>query len=195
MWRDHRRDCYGISMLVDPHKTFDGLLVHEANRSALRSVKRAVSHGSRRPGPLLIVGPTSSGKSHLMHAAANHVSAHDPARRLMLISAESFTIELADDVRAGRMHAFRAHFAHDMTLLVDAVDGMERWTVAEDELERAMHAVISRGGNVVLTMSDESAEHVARVTSRIERFERGEVLRWRARIDVPATTGAHALRL
>jgi chromosomal replication initiator protein len=88
-------------MLVDPHQTFDGLLVHEANRVVLRSVKRAVSHGSCRPGPLLVVGPASSGKTHLMHAAANHVLARDRARRLLLVTAESFMNELADDVRAG----------------------------------------------------------------------------------------------
>jgi hypothetical protein len=76
-------------------------------------------------------------------------------------------------------HAFRARFAQDVTLLVDAVDDMEGWTLAEDELERAMHAVVSRGGNVVLTMSDHSDEHVARMRARIERFQRGQVLVWR----------------
>ena len=182
-------------MLVDPHKTFDGLLVHEANRAALRSVKRAVSHGTRRPGPLLLVGPGASGKTHVMHAAANHVLTQDPDRRVQLVSAASFTMDFADDVRAGRMHAFRARFAHCMTLLVDAVEDMERWTRAEDELDRAMQAVIHRGGTVVLTMSDASDEHVARMTARVERFERGEVLLWRAPIELPVTEMSIELRV
>lgn len=195
LWRVHRPDCYGIHMLVDPHKTFDALLVHEANRGTLRAVKRAVSHGSRRPGPLLLVGPGSTGKTHLMHAAANHVLLHDPARRVQLLSGESFTRDLMDDIRKRGLHVFRSRFSISMTLLVDAVEDLERWSVAEDELERTMHAVISRGGNVVLTMSDDSDEHVARMTSRIETFERGEVLQWRrAPIDLRVTAMSRVLR-
>jgi chromosomal replication initiator protein len=162
-------------MLVDPGRTFESLLVHDANRATLRAIRRAGS----RAIPLLVVGPAASGKTHLLHAVANDVIARDPGRRLQLITAEWFTTNFVEEIRNGRMREFRARFAQAGTWLIDALEHMEKWDTSEGELERSIRECLENGGSVVLTMSDANTEHVARVARRIHAFEGGRVLRWR----------------
>lgn len=167
-------------MLVDPHRTFESLLVSVPNRIAFRAVKRAIGDASTRPNPLLVIGPPASGKTHLLHAAANTLLARKQPRSVRLLTAETFTNRFLGDIREGRMPAFRAHMRRSSVLLVDALEDTEDRPATMDELGATVRAVIERRGTVILTLGETTRGHVRELTRHMESYERGLVVRWHA---------------
>lgn len=65
--RVHKRRCYAWNMNVDEGQTFRNLIVGASNRKAVERIQRSFK---ARPvlAPLLLLGPSGVGKSHLLQA-------------------------------------------------------------------------------------------------------------------------------
>ncbi len=125
--------------------------------------------------PLFICGPPGVGKTHLMSAIANLLTAHDPSLAIRVTTGEAFTNEFLGALGERSTEVFKSRFRDIDVLLVDDVQFLERKTRTEEEFFHTFNALHDGGRQVVLT-SDRPPRDLQALEDRLrERFEAGLV--------------------
>ncbi len=125
----------------------------DENRLARASVEQVFDH----PGefsPLLIYGPTGSGKSHLLEAIVNDFRRRLRRSRCMYLSAEQFTTEFIGSLRGGSgLPMFRRRY-RDLDIL--AIDDIQFFSSKRATLNEFLQTVdhLARAGKQVVVSAD-----------------------------------------
>ena len=125
----------------------------DENRLARASVEQVFEH----PGdfsPLLIYGPTGSGKSHLLEAVVNDFRRRLRRSRCMFLSAEQFTTEFISSLRGGSgLPMFRRRY-RDLDIL--AIDDIQFFSSKRATLNEFLQTVdhLARIGKQVVVSAD-----------------------------------------
>ena len=104
--------------------------------------------------PLLIYGPTGSGKSHLLEAVVNDFRRRLRRKRCVYLSAEKFTTEFISSVRGGSgLPMFRRRY-RDLDIL--AIDDIQFFSSKRATLSEFLQTVdhLARAGKQVIVSSD-----------------------------------------
>lgn len=161
---------------IDPRHTFETFVLGPTNQLAHAASVAASGGVGPRYNPLFLCGPTGVGKTHLLHAIANHVRSQRPDAHIVYISAEQFMNEFVDAIKNKRMDEFRAKFReHCDLLLVDDVQSLAGKTQTQEEFFHAFNSLRQAGKTVVLT-SDKYPQNLDRMEERlVTRFSAGLV--------------------
>lgn len=108
--------------------TFDNFVVGSSNQFAHATAQAVAAEPGRKYNPLLIYGGVGLGKTHLIHAIANHLG---NGKNLLLhsMTSQNFEHEMISHLRAGSLDQFRAKYRAVDVLLIDDVhfwSGKER---------------------------------------------------------------------
>lgn len=129
-------------MNVDEAHTFRSIVVGSSNRRAVERMR------CRRPTPVLLLGPTGVGKSHLLHAAANRHASR--GERVLSLRGIEFQERYVACIYAGTVRELRGWLrAHDV-LVVDELEDIMRYESAVEELARLVSDFIASGRRVYL---------------------------------------------
>jgi chromosomal replication initiator protein len=107
----------GLNSKMDYWKSF---IESQSNRMAWTAAQMVVE----KPGtvtPLLVHGPCGSGKSHLIRGIAQQLRAQHAMRRVLLMTAEQFTIDYTDSARGAGFASFRKKYRDVEALIIDDV--------------------------------------------------------------------------
>ncbi|KYG68973.1 chromosomal replication initiator protein DnaA [Bdellovibrio bacteriovorus] len=134
---------------------------------------------ARNPGaddynPLYIYGPVGMGKTHLLHAAGNHIREQYPQLRITYISAERFMNECISAIRRHEMDKFRQKYRENSDiLLVDDVQFIARGEAVQEEFFHTINSFIDSRKQVILA-SDRMPKDIHGLEDRSRtRLERG----------------------
>ncbi len=134
---------------------------------------------ARNPGaddynPLYIYGPVGMGKTHLLHAAGNHIRENYPQLRITYISAERFMNECISAIRRHEMDKFRQKYRENSDiLLVDDVQFIARGEAVQEEFFHTVNSFID-GRKQVILASDRMPKDIHGLEDRSRtRLERG----------------------
>lgn len=134
---------------------------------------------ARNPGaddynPLYIYGPVGMGKTHLLHAAGNHIKEHFQNLRITYISAERFMNECISSIRRYEMDKFRQKYRENSDiLLVDDVQFIARGEAVQEEFFHTINSFIDSRKQVILA-SDRMPKDIHGLEDRSRtRLERG----------------------
>ena len=123
-----------LSAIADPSEaqTIDSFVVGDCNRLAFTAAV-GVCKDPRSASPLFLSGPTGTGKSHLLAAIADQFRRRYRMRRVVHLSAETFTNDFVRSVGSSGLPAFRARYRDVDALLIDDVQflGSKRATLRE----------------------------------------------------------------
>lgn len=84
--------------------------------------------------PLILRGPTGSGKTHFMRALENNLLEKNPSMKVCFISAEAFTNEFVDSIKNKTISDFREKYRNLDALFVDDFNYLSHKTSTQDEL-------------------------------------------------------------
>jgi chromosomal replication initiator protein len=136
----------------DASLTFDALHEGRANQLALRAARGVVAAPGTQYVPLVITGPSGSGRTHLLHAIGNAlVAAGVPT--VACVSAAAFAEQLITALREGAVEKWRARYRNAGALLLDDIEAVAGKERTQDELFHLFNALQSAGRQVVLTSS------------------------------------------
>ena len=132
--------------------TFDSLHEGRANQLALRAARSVVESPGTQYVPLVIIGPTGSGRTHLLHAIGNALVAGG-VQTVACVSASAFAEQLITALREGAVEKWRARYRNAGALLLDDIEAVAGKERTQDELFHLFNALQSAGRQVVLTSS------------------------------------------
>jgi chromosomal replication initiator protein len=159
----------------NPKLTFDHFVIGDSNRLAHAAALTVAEMPAQAYNPLFICGPPGVGKTHLLSAIANLITAHDPTLTVRATTGEAFTNEFLGALGDRSTDQFKSRFRDIDVLLVDDVQFLERKTRTEEEFFHTFNALHDAGRQVVLT-SDRPPHDLQALEDRLrERFEAGLV--------------------
>jgi len=154
--------------------TFERFVVGSTNRFAYTAAKKVAEEPGGAYNPLFIYGQSGLGKTHLLHAIANHVHREHPAYRIMYVQSEVFVNEFIDHVRHGKdMQGFRDKYRLVDLFLMDDVQFIAGKDSSEEELFHTFNTLYEQKKQIVFT-SDRPPHEMLRLEQRLKtRFEQG----------------------
>jgi chromosomal replication initiator protein len=108
----------------NPKYTFDSFVVGDSNRLAATAALAVADEPGVKYNPLFLWGGPGLGKTHLLHAIANHVAQHYPGKNVIYVTSERFTNDYINSMASRdnkRIDRFRQRYRQADVLLIDDV--------------------------------------------------------------------------
>ncbi len=160
---------------VNGRYLFSNFIVGEGNRLAYEvCLQVASSLGSSGFNPLFLYGHVGLGKTHLLHAVGNE--ALSKGLRVCYISANDFSEEMVDYLKAGNLKDFRDRYKNLDFILIDDVQFLSGKNRTQIEFFNIFNHLYLRDKQIILA-GDRPPEELSDVSDRlVSRFEGGLVL-------------------
>lgn len=164
---------------LNPKYTFDTFVVGSNNRFAhAASVAVAESPGESY-NPLFLYGGVGLGKTHLMHSVAHYILKHDPSKKVLYVTSETFTNELIEALKVGKngnemaMTSFREKYRNNDVLLIDDIQFIIGKESTQEEFFHTFNE-LHMAKKAIIISSDKPPKDMETLEERIRsRFEWG----------------------
>ncbi len=153
--------------------TYDTFVEGRSNQMARAITMQVSENPGKIHNPLCIYGATGLGKTHLMHAAGNHIRQRTPAVRVVYMHSERFVQDMIKAIQHNAIREFQEHYRSVNVLLIDDIQffaGKER---SQDEFFHTFNNLISENRQIILTC-DRYPSEVTGLEERLRsRFSSG----------------------
>jgi chromosomal replication initiation ATPase DnaA len=139
-------------------------------RVALEAARVVVQEPGARYNPLVLVGGSGAGKTHLLHAIGN-LLARQCLGPVACLSAPEFTAELIDAIDRDAVSAWRQRYRRCVALLLDDVHLIGEKERTQDELFLLFNLLVESGRQLIFTSATAPAGIAgleARLRTRLE---------------------------
>jgi chromosomal replication initiator protein len=158
---------------INPRYTFANFIVGSANRLAHAASLSVAERPGHAYNPLFLYGGVGLGKTHLMHAIGNQVTAKFPRKRVVYATSEKFTNEFITSIQQGKIDDFRGRYRRIDLLLIDDIQFIADKERTQEEFFHTFNAIHEDGKQIVLS-SDRPPKAILTLEERLRsRFEWG----------------------
>jgi chromosomal replication initiator protein len=133
-----------------PAYSFESFVVGTASQDAFDKAVAVAGNPGQAPNPLVLYGPTRSGKTHLLYAIERTMRSRRPEAKIRRIPTADFIDELVDAIRRDKTPRFRQSLADLDALLLDDIR-LRGKTQTMKEILHNLNDVLNRGAQVVVT--------------------------------------------
>lgn len=164
-----------VSGFLNQNYTFDKFIVGPSNQFAHAASIAVARKPAESYNPLFIYGGVGLGKTHLINAIGNYILKSSPSRaRIYNISAEHFTNEVINSIKANKMEDFRNRYRFGCDiLLIDDIQFIAGKESTQEEFFHTFNTLYEYKKQIVLT-SDKSPKEMSYLEERLRsRFEWG----------------------
>ncbi len=173
---EHERSvALNRELILNPRNTFETFVVGETNNHAHAAAMAVAQAPGKSYNPLFLYGGVGLGKTHLLHAIGQHVTAHKKSARVAYVSSEKFTNEYIDAIQNNKLAAFRKRYRQTDVLLIDDIQFLAGKERIQEEFFHTFNALHEAHKQIVLTC-DRPASEIQNLEHRlVSRFEWGLV--------------------
>lgn len=152
---------------------FDNFVVGNNSQFVHAAALQVSEQPGQRYNPLFIYGGVGLGKTHLLHAIGNALLASNPSARVLYLSSETFTNELIQSLRIGKMDEFKTRLRTIDLLLIDDIQFISGKERTQEEFFHTFNALYSARKQIVLT-ADKMPQDMPGIEERLQtRFTWG----------------------
>jgi chromosomal replication initiator protein len=126
-------------------------VVGACNRMAHASAQSVLEEPGLGSNPLVLYGPTGTGKTHLLEGIYAGLRRRHPDARVVFVPAEDFTNRFVSAMYQGKQAAFRKHFRECFALLLDDLTFLAGKKATQVEFLHTFDALVAEGRQVVVT--------------------------------------------
>ena len=162
-----------------PHATLNNYIVTTANKASFTIFSRllGIDPETGKKGvffpekfnPIYIYGPSGTGKTHLLMAAAKYL--REEGQEVFYVHAETFTDHVVHAIRNGQMQLFRKTYRKLDILIIDNIEVFGRKTATQEELFHTFNTLHTACKQIILsaTINPRLLEYIEeRLVSRFE---------------------------
>ena len=121
-----------------------------SNRIAVRAAHAAVEEPGTKYNPLVIIGASGLGKTHLLQGIANALAAREGAL-VACLGAQDFTEELIEAIERDRVAVWRARYRRVTALCIDDIHLLQRKDRTQEELFWLFEQLLGQGRQLLFT--------------------------------------------
>ena len=175
---DENEPLLESSMEINPKYTFDSFVVGSSNKFLYSAAKAVAEDPGNNYNPLFIYGGTGLGKTHIMHAIANHVKSINKSANVLYATCEKFTNDLITIIRQGKGSAsgtqeFRNRYRNVDVLIIDDVQFLANKEATQEEFFHTFNELYGQDKQIILS-ADCHPREIATLSERLKtRFEGG----------------------
>jgi chromosomal replication initiator protein len=160
---------------LNPRYSFDQFIIGDGNRLAHAASLAVAELPGQAYNPLFLHAPPGLGKTHLLHAIGNYVTAFGGTTKVRYTTVEAFTNHFIRALGARSLEPFKRTYRDVDVLLIDDVQFLASKARTEEEFFHTFNALYETGRQLVLTC-DRLPSALVAVEQRLrERFEAGLV--------------------
>ena len=160
---------------LNPRYNFDQFIIGDGNRLAHAASLAVAELPGQAYNPLFLHAPPGLGKTHLLHAIGNYVSAFGGSTKVRYTTVEAFTNHFIKALGSRSIDRFKQAYRDVDVLLIDDVQFLASKAKTEEEFFHTFNALYETGRQLVLTC-DRLPSALVGVEQRLrERFESGLV--------------------
>ncbi len=153
--------------------TFDSFVASAGTKFAYAAAKAVADNPGETFNPLFIYGDSGLGKTHLLHAIANHVAQKHPDKKVLYTTSENFLNDFLDSLAQKSDAKFRYHYRNVDVLMIDDIQFLKAKERTQEEFFHTFNVLASQNKQIVLT-SDRPPKEIATLEERLRtRFEGG----------------------
>jgi chromosomal replication initiator protein len=157
----------------NPKNTFDSYVVGTNNNFAYAAAKAVAEAPGKGYNPLFLYGGVGLGKTHLLHAIGQQVTANRKGARVAYLSSEKFTNEYIDALQNNKLVAFRKKYRQIDVLLIDDIQFLAGKERIQEEFFHTFNALHESHKQIVLTCDRPASEIQGLEQRLVSRFEWG----------------------
>ena len=163
---------------INPKYTFDTFVVGSSNRYLFAASKAVAENPGNSYNPLFIYGGAGLGKTHMMHAIANHIKLHNPTLNVLYATCEKFASDLITNLRQGKAYSqegmeFRSKYRNVDVLIIDDVQFLAKKQSTQEEFFHTFNELYGQNKQIVLS-ADCHPKEIELLSDRLKtRFEGG----------------------
>ena len=159
----------------NPRFTFDQFIIGDGNRMAHAAALAVAEAPGQAINPLFLHAPPGLGKTHLLHAIGNYITAFDPHTTVRYTTVEAFTNGFIAALNGKALERFKHLYRDVDVLLIDDVQFLASKVKTEEEFFHTFNALYDSGRQLVLTC-DRLPSQLTAIEQRLrQRFEAGLV--------------------
>jgi len=163
----------GALRALNSKYTFESYVAGSNNRFAHAATLAVAEQMTVNYNPLFIYGGVGLGKTHLLHAIGNCVSALHRTDRILYLSSEQFINEFIFSIREDRIASFRDKYRNIDLLLIDDIQFIARKERTQEEFFHTFNTLYHDRKQIVLT-SDCPPKKIPTIAEQLRsRFEWG----------------------
>lgn len=152
---------------IDLNKTFANFIIGPSNNIAHALAYSVAKEPGKTYSALYIYGNSGLGKTHLIHAIANHVQTNKPSTRICLTSANRFMNEMVDSIKKNQSFDFKKYYTENIDILiVDDIHELKNKTATQEMFFHIFNELVSKGKQLVFT-SDKTPKEIDGIEDRI----------------------------
>jgi chromosomal replication initiator protein len=145
------------------------------NRIAVRAALMAVEHPALKYNPLVVIGPSGTGKTHLLHAIGNGLARHDGAI-VACLSTQEFVDDLIGAIDRDRVGWWRSRYRRITAFILDDIQLLTAKERTQEEFFWLFNHLMEAGRQMVFSSSVPLAELEGVEPRLISRLEGGLVV-------------------
>ncbi len=164
-----------VEWSFNPKNTFETFVVGNNNNFACAAAKAVAEAPGKSYNPLFLYGGVGLGKTHLLHAIGQHVTANKKGARVSYVSSEKFTNEYIDGIQNNQLVKFRKKYRQTDVLLIDDIQFLAGKERIQEEFFHTFNALHEAHKQIVLTCDRPASEIQGLEHRLVSRFEWGLV--------------------
>ncbi|MEO8295409.1 MAG: DnaA/Hda family protein [Gemmatimonadota bacterium] len=145
------------------------------NRIAVRAALMAVEHPALKYNPLVLIGPSGTGKTHLLHAIGNGLTRQENTV-VACLSTQEFVDDLIAAIDRDRVNWWRSRYRRITAFLLDDIQQLESKERTQEELFWLFNHLMEEGRQMVFTSTVPLVELEGVEQRLISRLEGGLVV-------------------
>ncbi len=158
---------------LHPRFTFANFVVGNANNFAYAAAQGILKNPGSVYNPFFVWGGVGVGKTHLIQAIGHELLKRNPNLRLLYVSAETFTNNLVQAIRAKEISRFKQKYRQLDVLIIDDVQFISGKEYVQEEIFHTFNNLYLANKQIIIS-SDRRPEEIPKLEDRLSsRFMGG----------------------